>query len=327
MPRSTLERHQVWVYLAAIALGLAVGTLWPGTSGAGEALLWPVLALLLYATFLQVPLTQLRTAFKDLRFLGAVVVGNFVLIPALVWGMVQFLPSDPALRLGMILVLLVPCTDWFIVFAQLGGGSTSRAIAITPVNLILQLVLVPLFVWLMADGVAFAVDLDAMAPALLVVGLPLVAAVATQVALGGRRIGATFRAALAWFPVPLLAFVVFLVAASQVGSVVHSLNLLPLVLACVVTFLLVTSLFAKGIASAVRLPTDAARTLAFTFGTRNSFVVLPFALALPSAWGVTAIVVVMQSLIELLAMSVYTRVVPGRLFPTRDLAENEAHNT
>lgn len=38
-------------------------------------------------------------------------VGNLVLVPAVAWGLVQWLPTDLALRLG---VLLVPCTDWEI---------------------------------------------------------------------------------------------------------------------------------------------------------------------------------------------------------------------
>ena len=31
MSRLTLERYQVWAYLIAIGLGLAVGTAWPGS--------------------------------------------------------------------------------------------------------------------------------------------------------------------------------------------------------------------------------------------------------------------------------------------------------
>ncbi|MGE8620781.1 MAG: hypothetical protein ACN6O0_23410, partial [Achromobacter spanius] len=54
--RLTLERHQVWAYLLAIGLGLATGTAWPHVGPAMEALLWPTLAVLLFATFLQVPL-------------------------------------------------------------------------------------------------------------------------------------------------------------------------------------------------------------------------------------------------------------------------------
>ena len=65
MSRLTLERYQVWAYLIAIGLGLAVGTAWPGIGPAMETLLWPTLAALLFATFLQVPLLHVRDALRD----------------------------------------------------------------------------------------------------------------------------------------------------------------------------------------------------------------------------------------------------------------------
>lgn len=108
MSRQQLERHQVWLYLAAIPEGFALGTIAPGVSDAFEVLLWPALGLLLYATFTQVPLTHLPNAFRDRRFLGAVLIGNFLLVPVVVWGLLAFLPDDPAIQRGVLLVLLVP---------------------------------------------------------------------------------------------------------------------------------------------------------------------------------------------------------------------------
>lgn len=138
MDRMTLERRQVWIYLAAIIGGLLLGSQWPAVESHFEALLWPVLAALLYTTFVQVPLLHVRDAFRDRRFVLAILLGNFVLIPLVVWLALRWLPDDPALHLGVLLVLLVPCTDWFITFTQLGRGNTARAIAGTPLNLILH---------------------------------------------------------------------------------------------------------------------------------------------------------------------------------------------
>ncbi|MFN3265791.1 MAG: arsenic resistance protein, partial [Deinococcales bacterium] len=117
MNRFALEQHQVWVYLCAIAIGLLVGGLQPALAMGFEALLYPVLAALLYVTFVQVPLLHVRDAFSDQRFVLSILVGNFVLIPLFVWLSLPWLPNDPAVRLGVALVLLVPCTDWFITFA------------------------------------------------------------------------------------------------------------------------------------------------------------------------------------------------------------------
>lgn len=68
MTRRNLEKYLVLFYLAAIGCGLTVGMLLPDSSSTFDALLWPILALLLYTTFTQVPLVHLRQALTDARF-------------------------------------------------------------------------------------------------------------------------------------------------------------------------------------------------------------------------------------------------------------------
>jgi ACR3 family arsenite efflux pump ArsB len=323
--RLALERRQVWLYLAAIAVGLAAGAALPAAAPVFERLLWPVLALLLYATFLQVPLLHLREAVRDHRFVAAVLLGNFVLVPVFVWLLLAWLPADPALRLGVLLVLLVPCTDWFITFTQLGGGDTPRAIAVTPLNLLLQLLLLPLYAWLML-GEALAVALDSarvLAPAAALIGLPLAAAAASERFLEARRERARWREQLAWAPVPLLALVVFLIAGAQVDAVRTMGSTVLAALPAFVAFLLAAALAARALAAAFALPPSAGRTLAFSLGTRNSFVVLPFALALPAGWEAAVVTIVLQSLVELFGMLVYLRWIPQRLFPAPGHPDHE----
>ncbi|MNL78247.1 hypothetical protein D3C87_2045880 [compost metagenome] len=73
-------------------------------------------------------------------------------------------------------------------------------------------------------------------------------------------------------------------------------------------------MLAKAIARTLRLPVEQGRTLAFSMGTRNSFVVLPLALLLPAGWEVAAVVIVAQSLVELFGMVAYVWLVPRYLF-------------
>mgnify|MGYP000940838459 CR=1 FL=1 len=215
MDRLTLERRQVWIYLAAIAGGLVLGTVAPEIGPRFEVLLWSVPAALLYTTFVQVPLLHVRDAFRDRRFVLAILLGNFVLIPLVLWLALQWLPGDPALRLGVLLVLLVPCTDWFITFTQLGRGTPARAIAVTPLNLLAQLLLLPVYLWLMLPVADFSAALktEEMLPAALaLIGLPLVAAALSERWVEARTERAIWRERLGWWPVPLLAVVVFLIA-------------------------------------------------------------------------------------------------------------------
>ncbi|MCG6657469.1 arsenic resistance protein [Halomonas campisalis] len=315
--RELLEKYQVVVYLAAIIAGLAVGTGSPDRAAATQSLLWPLLGGLLYVTFTQVPLVRLRRALVNTRFLSAAVVGNFALIPLLVWGLVQWLPDDPALRLGVMLVLLLPCTDWFLSFTHLGGGDTPTAIAFTPVSLLLQLILLPVYLWLLL-GQAALVGLIQRELLLAFGGLillPLLLAFFTERWANGWPGRARLIAGLGWLPVPLLAAVLFTVAAGQVAQVTASVALLPRLALVFVAFLVAAALLARLLAWAFRLPVAQGRTLAFSFGSRNSFVVLPLALALPVGLEAAVVVVVFQSLVELLGMLLFLHLVPNRLFP------------
>jgi ACR3 family arsenite transporter len=319
MTRDTLERNQVWVYLAAILVGLALGAAMPALGPAMEALLWPCLAALLYATFTQVPLAHLPDAFRDMRFMSAVLAGNFVMLPVLVWGLLALVPGDPAVRLGVLLVLLVPCTDWFITFAHQGGGDVRRAIAVTPVVLVVQIVLLPVYLWLlMGDGFGAIVSAGRMTVvfAVVIVG-PLALAYLTERWVERDVARGVLIGRLAWLPVPLLAVVVLLIAGSQVEAVLGAAALIGDVLGPFVAFLVGAAVCGVALGRLFGLPTEQARTLVFSFATRNSFVALPFALALPAGWEASAIVIVFQSMVELFGMLLFFWMVPRVLLPGR----------
>ncbi|TFH85202.1 arsenic resistance protein [Billgrantia azerbaijanica] len=315
--RERLERYQVFVYLAAILTGLALGAHSPAVAEGLAAGIWPLLGALLYATFTQVPLIRLRAGLAKARFLAAAVLGNFVAIPLIVWALVQWLPAEPGLRLGVMLVLLLPCTDWFLSFTHLGGGDTPTAIAFTPLSLLLQLALLPLYLWFFLGQAALAGL--AQREMLLAFGslilVPLALAFLTERWAQGvpsrqRRVDA-----LGWLPVPLLALVLFAVAAGQVGTLAASLGTLGRVAPLFVAFLAMAALLARLMAAAFRLPAREGRVLAFSFGSRNSFVVLPLALVLPAGFDSAVVVVVFQSLVELFGMLAFLHLVPRWLFP------------
>lgn len=317
MVRQQLERHQVWFYVTAILVGLALGHAAPGVASLFEAVLWPTLGLLLYTTFTQVPLTHLPEAFRDRRFMSAVLIGNFLAVPLVVWGLLVLLPNEPAIRLGVLLVLLVPCTDWFITFTHLAGGDTPGAIAVTPVNLLAQIALLPVYLWLfMGETFVEILAGERIATVFLtLIVLPLLAAWLTERWAERRSARALVVERLGWLPVPLLSAVVFLIAASQVHAVVGALPVMLHVLGVFVGFLVAAALIGAALGRAFKLAPASARAVIFSLGTRNSFVVLPLALALAPQWQTATVVIVLQSLVELFGMVAYLWVVPRFLAP------------
>jgi ACR3 family arsenite efflux pump ArsB len=317
--REQMEKHQSWLYLLFIGLGLALGIGAPGFAERLAPLVWPLLGILLYTTFTQIPFLNIALSFSDKRFMGALLIGNFIAIPAFLALFVVWLPLSPAVLAGVLLVLLVPCTDWFITFTQLGKGDAARAVAATPLLLLVQMIALPVYLWLFLGSQWFQL---AFTPALLnaftgLILAPLALAWLTEYFAKHHRGVKQGVAYLGLLPVPLLAVVVFIISASQVNAVVGLSGVLIPVVFIFIGFLLFAALLGKGLGKLFALPTASARTLAFSFGTRNSFVMLPLALALPSAWQPAVVVIVFQSLVELFGMVAFLRWVPGKLLPKK----------
>lgn len=314
MDREQLERHQIPVYFIAVVLAAAIGLLAPSAARPLELLVTPAIAVLMYAMFLQIPFLDLRAGLGNRRFMGALLLANFVLVPLLVWAGTRGLVDHPAVLVGALLVLLTPCIDYVVVFTHLGKGESRLTLAATPVLLLVQLALLPLYLALMLGG-AQPVDIS-VAPfveafALLIV-LPLLLAVATSS--GARRspLIARWNDAWAWLPVPAMALVLIAVIGSQIGVVVERLDELLPVLPVYVGFALLAPLLGWAAARLLRLSTGEARAVTFSAATRNSLVVLPLALALPEPIrALAAAAVITQTLVELVSELVYIRVVPA----------------
>ena len=316
--RDVIERHQVWAYLIAVILGLVVG--WTGSLGDNvpEYLIWALLGVLLYATFTQTPLTHLSDVFRDRRFMSALLTGNFLVMPAITALLVLALPDNDALKLGVLLVLLMPCTDWFVTFTHLGKGDSTRAIAATPVLLIAQLGLLPLYLWLFM-GNQFDVNLELGRHLLPAFGgliiVPLILAFLTEKWAENSRKAIGFIRFMGLMPVPLLTVVLFIISMTQVSQIDSTGSLIWPLMILFPAYLLAAALVGKALRRVFRLPVETARTVVFSLGTRNSFVVLPLALSMPEALAAAVVVIVVQSLVELFGMMLYLRWVPGRLLP------------
>jgi arsenite transporter len=320
-----LEQHQVPIYLGAILAGVVVGLAAPAAGPWFETAINPVLGALLYVTFLQVPARELTRSLRAGRFLAAVLVVNFVVVPLVVAGMFWLLPADQAVRVGVLLVLLTPCVDYVIVFSGLAGASSDRLLAATPVLLLTQMLLLPVFLFLflgsdLVDIVEFGPFLEAF---LVLIVIPLALAWLTQAWAARDRSGATFSIAAGALMVPLMVATLLIVVASQIPKLGNDLPAVLAVVQFYLGFLAVMAILGLTVTRLFRLDHRDGRALVFTGATRNSLVVLPLALALPDELAVAAVVIVTQTLVEIIGMVSYVHAVP-RLLRTGRVYEGQA---
>jgi ACR3 family arsenite efflux pump ArsB len=145
-----VEKYQSALVLAAVALGLAAGQV-DGVSPVADRLIVPFLMVMLFAAFVGIPLSRLREALRNRRVVGSSLLVNFVWSPLLAVGLgALFLRDQPALWVGLIMLLVTPCTDWYLVFTDVADGDVPLAASVLPYNLVLQLVLLPVYLYAFA---------------------------------------------------------------------------------------------------------------------------------------------------------------------------------
>ncbi|AIR89535.1 bile acid:sodium symporter [Pseudomonas cremoricolorata] len=313
MTREQLEHQQIPLYFVVVLAAAVLGLTLPALAAHGEWLISPALALLMYVMFLQLPLFELRQGLRQARFLAALLMANFVFVPLLVWLASRSLLGHPALLIGALLVLLTPCIDYVVVFTQLGKGDASLTLAATPLLLLVQLLLLPLYLALMVDT-QWVLDLPLTPFVEAFVGLiavPLGLALLTLAAARRQAAVAAWSQACSWLPVPAMALVLLLVVGSQSGKVAADWPGIVPVLPVYLGFAVLAPALGLLTARLWRLPPAQTRSLMFSSATRNSLVVLPLALALPAEMrSLAAAAVVCQTLVELLAELAYIRLLP-----------------
>ncbi len=142
--REVLEEKQIGIYIITLIISAFVGLYW-NNSNILEKTIEPIIGILLYSMFCQIPFLELKQALKDRSFFKALLFGNFVLIPLLVWVLISVFPTTSIVTLGILLVLLTPCIDYVIVFSHLGKGNSKAVLASTPLLFIFQMLLLPLY--------------------------------------------------------------------------------------------------------------------------------------------------------------------------------------
>lgn len=307
-----MERFQIPLYLAALAVGALAGWWAPGLGGLAAPAVTPVLAALLYVTFLGIPLRRVGEGLRDLRFMACLVIVNFAVVPVIVFALIRAFSIEGPMLIGVLLVLLTPCIDYVIVFSGLAGAANDRLLAASPVLLVLQMLTLPLYLWsFLASDVAVAVHWGTFAQALaVVIVIPLVAAAVTQWAAAWSPVARRWGRLAGGAMVPLMMLTLATAVASQIALVgSRAQALLPLVPVYVSFAALMTALgWAAGRLAGLRVRER--RAVLFSGVTRNSLVVLPLALAAPDGTVLAPLAVLTQTFVELLVMLALVGLVP-----------------
>ncbi|MDR1250107.1 MAG: bile acid:sodium symporter [Treponema sp.] len=154
---SFLSKFQPLFIILSALIGIALGKSIPAVEQHAGNCIEIFLMCMLFFVFLNVEIKEIAGSFSDLRFSVSALIINFVFTPLFAFALSKlFLPGQTDLQIGFIMLMVTPCTDWYLIFTGAAGGNVPLGASILPLNLILQILLLPVYLLLfMGTAVSF----------------------------------------------------------------------------------------------------------------------------------------------------------------------------
>lgn len=288
----------VFIILAAL-LGLLFGYATPLGSFSVN-LIEPFLMVLLFFVFLSVDGQKFKDAFLNLRFTITAASINFIWTPIFTFGLgMLFFHDSLDLQMGLMMLMVTPCTDWYIVFTGIANGNVELGASILPLNLLLQILLMPIYLLIFfGSSVRFSVG-TMLVNVLIVLIIPFLVAVLI------KKLGKKTNM-VAWLQnngdniqLIFLCLAVISMFASQSTEVINNPGLLLRMMIPLLIFFAVNFILVRFIGAKEQLPQADIVALNFTTLARNSPLSLAIAVAAFPDRPLISLALVIGPLIEL----------------------------
>ncbi|ANA81854.1 arsenic resistance protein [Paenibacillus glucanolyticus] len=317
---SLFEKLQTLIIMGAVGIGLLLGQL-PAASGYAEYVIVPFLLLMLYGLFLTIPLRQLTQAFKNIRFLGSSTIINFIWTPLLAWVLgAVFLSDHPALWIGFIMLMVTPCTDWYLVFTSIAKGNVPLSVSVLPINLILQVLLLPLYLLLFAGTIETMRMTTIMESVLLVLVVPFTLAHLTRFLLREKKevLDQKLVPFFAKAQIMFLSLAIVAMFASQGSYLLKNLEMIYILIVPILIYFTVNYVLGSLVGRMLRFSYEDSVSLHLTIIARNSPVALAIAVTAFPDQPLIALALVIGPLIELPVLAVVSQLLlfTRRMKPT-----------
>lgn len=265
--------RQTLFLLGAIVLGSVFGAVAPDSALLLGGLTDYLILALVVCIFLSVPFENVVKALRNVRFLSVAWLSNFVLLPLLGWGLASlFLHGKPLFAAGLIIYFMAPCTDWFLAFTKLAKGDTALGAALLPINMLSQLLLYPVYMFLFV-GNGTGLDLAGLVQTLVNwFAIPFAAAMVVRMILlkTTKRAVDVLDSISAVLVELILVVLVFAMFANHIGVILEHIGTFVFILAAVFTFFVLVYNLTGFISRKLRFPYPVHVLYTMTTSARNA---------------------------------------------------------
>ena len=309
---SFIEKNPTLTLFLSIAAGIILGKNSVIRDGA-ECFIIPFLFLMLLGLFVGVDLKGLGKSFRNTGFLGAVVFINFIWSPLLAWLLGWlFLSSSPSLWIAFIMLMVTPCTDWYLVFTALAKGNVPLSASVLPVNLILQIFLLPVYMFIFA-GTTGVIPLAELGQSIVVLLLFPFAIARFVVWLLERALSSNKRkeAAYRFFSnvqTPLLSLAIVSMFASYGQSLLSNPRVVITLMVPILIFFVINFAASLKLGELLRFPFADRVSLTITGIAKNSPMTLGIAVMVFPEEPIIALAMIIEPLIELPVITLFSNV-------------------
>ncbi|WP_208029803.1 arsenic resistance protein [Rhabdothermincola sediminis] len=181
---SIRDEAKPFILIGAIVAGFAINRLADGALTDYGWLVQVGLFAVVFSIMAFVEIKGVGRAFRNTKSTALAVTTNFVLVPLFAWTLGWLiLHNHPDLWAGVILYTLTPCIGWYLIFIDLAKGNLEWGLAMLPIDITLQIVLLPLYLWLLIGKVIPIQPLVLIRSVAIFLLLPFAAAYAVRILL------------------------------------------------------------------------------------------------------------------------------------------------
>lgn len=301
-----VEKLEPIIIFTAIIIGLIFSNMQTIAQNTGN-LINIFLCLMLFGLFLEVPLNELKDSFKNTKFTATSLIVNFIWTPLFGYFLSSlFLKGNVDVMIGFFMLILTPCTDWYLVFTKLAKGDLTLSLSILPINLILQIILLPIYLVIFFSS-ANTMDYAQLAHSLLIViVIPFIAAQIVKFILNRdlkEKATDVFSNLQIWF----LALAVFCIFASQGELLFTNLDSVITIFMPLIIFFIANTIIDLLLSEKINFTYEEYASLTMTTLARNSPLALAIAINSFPGHELISIALVIGPLIELPVLYVVSR--------------------